>query len=112
MFTVFFSPTIPFYDGIWSRFIFSPWLITWASSKPTMTSLFKHAGQDNILFVKHCTLSLAPTLTPSSQKFNQLHVFYQVGQLLQYRGGGRSSNMKNNDYLDGSVGGYILVKKK
>lgn len=86
MFTVI-SPTIPFYNGIWSRFIFSPWLITWASSKPTMTSLFKHAGQDNILFLKHCTHSLAPTLTPSSQQFNQLHAFYQGGQLLQYWGG-------------------------
>lgn len=40
------SPTIPFYDGIWSRFIFSPWLITWASSKPTVTSLEKHSSQD------------------------------------------------------------------
>lgn len=43
------SPTIPFYDGIWSWFIFSPWLITWASSKPTMTSLEKHSGQDQQL---------------------------------------------------------------
>lgn len=65
-----------------------------------MTSLLKHSSQDNILFLKHYTHSFAPTLIPSSQKFNQLH-FFLSSRLIAIILGEGSSNMKNKDYLDG-----------